>query len=77
MPTVLLVDGFRFYFYSNEGTEPPHVHVEKGDGAGKWWLDPVSVVWHDGFTKPQLRRINMIVLEHRERLLEAWDDYFE
>jgi hypothetical protein len=31
MPTVLVVDGFRFFFFSNEGFEPPHIHVEKGD----------------------------------------------
>jgi len=35
MPTVLVVDGFRFFFWSNEGTEPPHIHVEKADAAGK------------------------------------------
>lgn len=29
MPTILRLLGFRFFFYSNEGTEPAHVHVEK------------------------------------------------
>lgn len=38
MPTVLEVDGFRFYFYANEGTEPPHVHVDKGGATAKVWL---------------------------------------
>jgi hypothetical protein len=32
VPTVLRVGPYRFFFYSNEGTEPPHVHVE---AAGK------------------------------------------
>lgn len=27
MPTVLRVAGYRFFF-SNEGNEPPHIHVE-------------------------------------------------
>ena len=31
MPTVLVVEGYRFFFFSNEGFEPPHIHVEKGD----------------------------------------------
>ena len=35
MPTLLRVEGFRFFFYSNERQEPPHVHVEKGDGEAK------------------------------------------
>ena len=31
MPTLLQTEGFRFFFYSNERLEPPHVHVEKGE----------------------------------------------
>ncbi len=30
MPTVLYVQGWRLYFYSNEGNEPMHVHAVKG-----------------------------------------------
>src|SRR5262249_55675133 len=40
MPTVLIIQGFRFFFFSNEGSEPPHIHVEKGDGYAKFWLNP-------------------------------------
>lgn len=36
MPTILRKLGFRFFFYSNEGNEPPHVHVEKDKGNGKY-----------------------------------------
>lgn len=43
MPTVLTVEGFRFFFYSNENDEPPHVHVEKAEGTAKIWLSPVEV----------------------------------
>ena len=35
MPTVLTVQGFRFFFWSNESDEPIHVHVEKGGAEGK------------------------------------------
>jgi hypothetical protein len=27
MPTLLRIGSFRFHFYSDEGSEPPHVHV--------------------------------------------------
>ncbi|MFM9947502.1 MAG: DUF4160 domain-containing protein [Saprospiraceae bacterium] len=36
MPTILKWLGFRFFFYSNEGNEPPHVHIEKGEALGKY-----------------------------------------
>jgi hypothetical protein len=28
MPTLGRIGPFRFFFYSNEGTEPPHVHAQ-------------------------------------------------
>ena len=43
MPTVLRVAGFRFFFYSLEGSEPPHIHVEHGDNVAKFWLSPVDL----------------------------------
>jgi hypothetical protein len=29
MPAVLRIKGYRFFFFSNEGNEPIHIHVEK------------------------------------------------
>lgn len=43
MPTVLRAAGFRFFFYSMEGDEPPHIHVEQGDSVAKFWIDPVNL----------------------------------
>ena len=39
MPTILLVAGWRFFFYSNEGNEPIHLHCQKGDAEAKFWID--------------------------------------
>jgi len=44
MPTVLRHGGHRFVFFSNEGNEPPHVHVETAENHAKFWLDPVALV---------------------------------
>lgn len=49
MPTQLIIKGIRFFFYSLENDEPPHVHFEKGDAFGKAWLDPVKVAYWTGF----------------------------
>jgi hypothetical protein len=47
MPEVFRERGFRFFFYSNEGSprEPVHIHVEKDNVEAKFWLNPVFV-WH-------------------------------
>ena len=38
MPTILYIYGWRLFFYSNEKNEPIHIHVQKGDFEGKFWL---------------------------------------
>jgi len=39
MSTILLIHGWRFFFYSSEGSEPIHIHCQKGDMECKYWLD--------------------------------------
>jgi hypothetical protein len=40
MPTVLRWKGYRFFFWSGDRGEPPHVHVKRDAGEAKVWLDP-------------------------------------
>jgi hypothetical protein len=42
VPTVLRIDGYRFYFYSHEPNEPPHVHVDRAEYTAKIWLEEVA-----------------------------------
>ncbi len=76
MPTLLRVDGFRFFFFSNEGNKPPHVHVESGDGYAKIWLDPLEFVYAVGLHANQLRRVRRLVKEHREDFIGKWNEHF-
>jgi Domain of unknown function (DUF4160) len=76
MPTVLRIDGFRFFFYSLENGEPPHVHVEHGDSEAKFWLEPVGLARSNGFRAHELNRLFALVIEHRAGLQEAWHEHF-
>ena len=38
MPIILLLNGWRFYFYSNENNEPIHIHIQKAEMEAKFWL---------------------------------------
>lgn len=76
MPTVLEVDGFRFYFYANEGTEPPHVHVDKGGATAKVWLATGDWAHSHGYKSAQERAIRKIVTEHQTELMERWNEFF-
>ena len=76
MPAVLRWDGHRFYFYSHEGSEPPHVHVEKAGSSAKFWLDPVALSRNIGYSDRELNRLHDKIVEHQDQLLKAWHDYF-
>lgn len=67
MPTILRLLGFRFFFYSNEGNEPPHVHIEKGDAEGKYWLDPVEEDSMDGFSNSEEKQVRKIITDHQQK----------
>ena len=66
-----------FYFYAEERDEPAHVHVDKGGGTAKFWLDPLRLVWVDGLTLVEVRRARQIAARERAKLLEAWHEFFE
>lgn len=75
MPTVLREAGFRFYFYSREIDEPPHIHVEQGDRLAKYWLDPVELASSKRFRAHELNEVRAFVIKYRSAFLEAWHDH--
>jgi hypothetical protein len=76
MPTILRSVGFRFFFYSQESSEPPHIHVESGDATAKYWLDPVALARSRGFRARDLTRLRAEIIERRHEFLEAWNAHF-
>ena len=76
MPTVLRTGPYRVYFYSHEPNEPPHVHIDRDDLSAKFWLGPVVLARNLGFSARELRKIERILTEHEQELMEAWYGYF-
>jgi hypothetical protein len=79
MPVALRLDGFKFFFYANEGSprEPAHIHVRKAGAEAKFWLVPqVRLARNDGFDAHTLRQIADMVTEHRQFLERAWNEHF-
>jgi hypothetical protein len=76
MPTERRSGPYRFYFYSHEPNEPPHVHVDRDDFSAKFWLDPVELAANFGFRAHELREIQSLVVAHRAQFLEAWNEFF-
>jgi hypothetical protein len=76
VPTVLRWRGYRFYFFSNEGQEPPHVHVDHAGLTAKFWLIEVRLARNIGYSDRQLAELSSKIAEERVRFLEVWRDYF-
>ena len=79
MPTVFRQDGFRFFFYSNEGDprEPVHVHAMRQGAQAKLWLRPeVFVARSDGLDARTLRRLVRIAAKRRDEIERTWHEHF-
>jgi hypothetical protein len=76
MPTVRRAGPYRFFFFSNEGAEPPHIHVQRDAALAKLWLAPVALASSSGFSDRELHRIRRLVADNRTEFEEAWHDFF-
>ena len=76
MPTVLRIGGYRFFFYSNENREPPHIHVQQAGRLAKFWIQPVILASSTGFAAHELNKLTRLVETHQKELLEQWHEFF-
>ena len=76
MPTVMRIGSYRFYFFSNEFGEPPHIHIQHDRKLAKFWITPVRLAKSTRFTPKELRKIEKLVVENEDIFLEVWNDYF-
>jgi len=80
MPTILYIYGWRLFFYANEGSEPIHIHAEKGDMECKYWLltEEVEIVEAFSFNvnPASKREIKKIIYQHFDLIIESWNAFF-
>jgi hypothetical protein len=78
MPTVLLINGWRFYFYANESNEPIHIHCKKAEKECKYWLDAENFSLTESFTynmnNRDKRDVKRLIFEHFEYIEEQWNN---
>jgi len=80
MPTILLIAGWRIYFYANESFEPIHVHAEKAEMEIKFWIDvdnfELSEATSFNCTAQAKREIKKIIYEHFDYIVSEWNKFF-
>jgi hypothetical protein len=75
MPTILTINGFRFFFYSNDHL-PRYIHVEKADKTAKFNLEPLELINTKGFKASELREIRIQIQQNINLFITSWDEYF-
>jgi hypothetical protein len=80
MPTVFRWNGYRFFFFSNEGVprEPMHIHVRNGEKLAKFWIEPdIRLAANYGMTSAEVRQLIGVIEKNAEKLRRAWNEHFE
>jgi hypothetical protein len=76
MPAVRGISGpYRLFFYSFDCAEPMHVHVRREQMTCKFWLQPVVLSTNHGFSPRELNVIRRIIVDHIDRIIEAWQEH--
>ncbi len=76
MPTVLRSGPYRFFFYSGDRREPPHIHVEREQCRAKFWLNPVRLQASGGFGRAEINKVERLVVENEAHLVREWHAFF-
>jgi hypothetical protein len=74
LPTLLNLNGFKFFFYANEH-EPKHIHVMKNEGFAKVELESLTVV--QSYLKAKDLKVALeIIKENKNEFERMWDEWF-
>ena len=74
MPTLLNLNGFKFFFYANEHA-PMHIHVTNADGFAKIELESFKVV-QNYMKQKDLKLALEITKEHKNEFERIWNEWF-
>ena len=79
MPTVILIKGWRFFFYANEGNEPIHIHCKNAEKECKYWLDSDNFELMEAYsyrmTQKDKRIVKEIIYKNFEYIELSWKEF--
>jgi hypothetical protein len=79
VPTILLILGWRLFFYSNENEEPIHIHCRKNDMECKYWLKSEIFALEEAYaynmSPRDTREIRKIIFDNFEYIEQQWENF--
>ncbi|AOP33483.1 hypothetical protein A0128_06255 [Leptospira tipperaryensis] len=79
MPKVFEINGYKFFFFANEGNprESLHIHIRKGERVAKFWIEPqVMLAENYGFRSQELSWIQEEIERNQVLIQGKWNDFF-
>jgi hypothetical protein len=76
MPEVFREGPYRFFFYSLEGVEPPHIHVEAAERTAKFWLEPIALASSRRMNAAELNHVRKIIENRHFEIISKWHEHF-
>lgn len=74
MPTLFIIFGLRFFFYSNEHL-PIHIHVRNADEEAKFEVEEVKLVSNKGLKNKDVSLAQSLIEENKEIIIGKWHEY--
>ena len=53
-----------------------HVHVERGAGTAKVWIEPVRLAYSRGFGRTEINAVLRHIQRNRQLIVRQWDEFF-
>ena len=76
MPTLLILFGLRFYFYTRDH-EPIHIHVKSSDGEAKFEIEEdLRLVYNNELKLKDVKLAESILEENKENFIKEWKRVF-
>lgn len=76
MPTIVIINGFRFFFVALDRGEPVHIHIEKNEAYAKFWLKPIRLARSKGFRPHELSKLRVIIEKQEQIFVSKWHEFF-
>lgn len=81
MPTIFFINGWRVFFFADEGNEPIHVHCQKAEARCKYWImkekHDIQKAYAFGMSARDVREIRKIIFKNFDTIVETWDKFQE
>lgn len=74
MPTLFIVFGLRFFFYSREHN-PIHIHVQNADGEAKFEVETGVLIQNKGMKPKDIKLAEALIEENKVLIIEKWNEH--